>query len=850
MEKRIVSRIHSKFTPDMLKKLNSISSNPFEENPAKVNKILKTLDEFLGEGNVMLLGPGTNRLAVLIDNYVYKIALDKHGYIDNWNELSMTEELQPYVIKVYESNGLLAVTEYVTVVSKEEFIDKRDEMAVILEDLSQSYLLGDVGLVQKNFLNWGYRDTGELVILDFAYIYRVRWANILCPDCDIILNYDNNYYNLVCPVCQRTYNFIEIRNRIDIEQEQEEIDTFKRSAYKLTTPEIFVEDGTIKEVRIEPIKNQPEENEMNKIKTNNYYGNMNGQEIKPVQNDSYNNMDAESLQESIIAAMKENKKIDNTKMYNTPDLMCEEKNEGPKDTDSVNLLDIYLQQHQSDDAYDNNDENETPVFITDIVDKIIAFARQEGKPDGEEFFVGNLKDIDNTNWEQIKTCLEDIDTELISRDDVYTSDMQNNGIFYLVLSDWLEDVQCDCCTSKKISKDDEEEHDDFTELLNSMKQIKEDKTVLKTIKELKSYESEGQIDVQEPTYVISTKNGYICSNEDGLTTGDIFDACNITNISVEGMRTFCSMISNYTNLENIVYKEVTINNGKIEELCNEPQIVLTGNIAEETGRLDFGSKYIVSTSQGYLAGTSDSFEFVPMNKSRIFNGKELFRIRRNLITDLKKINYDSIRFEEVALREPFKTDVKGTTNEDEQLAKKSQGSCDEETKGIFGYNTLKEEGNSEEIKQPLNECKNDNNCDEVETEIIGYAEVLIDVTLAFSSLSSSIGLVQTENYKDELAKIAVRYLTFSLDPDFNQDIDTFACAEICNIFGLKEINTEVDEKPEKEIISENSEDILLNYYGIKPQTTDNDISVRVIPAETQNLSVDEMREKLRQSINK
>ena len=60
------------------------------------------------------LGAGTNRYSMLKDNYVFKFALDHYGFDDDNNtEFNKSMELQPYVTKTYETNGLISVAEYV-----------------------------------------------------------------------------------------------------------------------------------------------------------------------------------------------------------------------------------------------------------------------------------------------------------------------------------------------------------------------------------------------------------------------------------------------------------------------------------------------------------------------------------------------------------------------------------------------------------------------------------------------------------------------------------------------------------------------------------------------------------------
>lgn len=236
------SRILKFINKDLMTKLNSIALDVLiPDNNTKMNLFIAAFEEY--EVPYQELGPGTNRAAFLIDGYVFKIGFDKAGIADNWAEFSLAQELQPFVTKCYECNGLITVQEYVTVISKEEFNNSKEEMRQILSHLADSYLLGDVGSVTKNFMNWGYRSDGSLVILDYAYIYRVIGQEMMCEGlnaddtvCDGSLEYDINFHKLICPKCRKQYTFHEIRRKIDKSYEEKEKNVIKEIAYKLTKP--------------------------------------------------------------------------------------------------------------------------------------------------------------------------------------------------------------------------------------------------------------------------------------------------------------------------------------------------------------------------------------------------------------------------------------------------------------------------------------------------------------------------------------------------------------------------------------------------------------------------------------
>ena len=74
---------------------------------------------------------------------------------DNLNEFNLSEELQPYVTKTYETNGLVTVAEYVNLIKEEEFLDSIPNIRNILNYLSENWMFSDVGTIVKNHTNWG-----------------------------------------------------------------------------------------------------------------------------------------------------------------------------------------------------------------------------------------------------------------------------------------------------------------------------------------------------------------------------------------------------------------------------------------------------------------------------------------------------------------------------------------------------------------------------------------------------------------------------------------------------------------------------------------------------------------------
>lgn len=158
-------RIHENFSEERLEAIEAIMHNPhYKNNNERCDAILDVVKDM----TVKFLGPGTNRMAFLYDGYVYKVAMDSFGVRDNWTEFNMSKELQPYVTKTYESNGLITVAEYVNLFTMEEFTRSKEVIIGILEDLAQDYLFCDISASTKSFANWGYRSNHDIVILDFG----------------------------------------------------------------------------------------------------------------------------------------------------------------------------------------------------------------------------------------------------------------------------------------------------------------------------------------------------------------------------------------------------------------------------------------------------------------------------------------------------------------------------------------------------------------------------------------------------------------------------------------------------------------------------------------------------------
>lgn len=192
----VTSRIKTMFTPELLRYIAAIcDTKRIDSNNEKMIVLGNLL--YSNGVNFEILGGATNRIALQIDGYAVKFAMDEQGYLDNLIEYSLSPELQPYVTKSYETNGYIQVQELVEVMTKELFKVHRTGIYKILDTMCQDYLLGDVGYLEKNRTNWGIRN-GSPVILDYAYCHRATENLFTCSRCGAALTYDSTYDKLMC----------------------------------------------------------------------------------------------------------------------------------------------------------------------------------------------------------------------------------------------------------------------------------------------------------------------------------------------------------------------------------------------------------------------------------------------------------------------------------------------------------------------------------------------------------------------------------------------------------------------------------------------------------------------------
>ena len=228
-EVKIESLIKKNFSEEFMRKIYDIYANDYisiVEKTIRFDKIFT--EEFGGRKDYRRIGEGTNRFVCLLDNHIIKVAYNYLAFIDNMNELAQAKYKSKYLAQAYETNGIILVSEYVTVMDKEEFLDSQFYIKKILDILAEDqslvdserkfYILGDMGMSEKNYGNWGKRMNGDIVVLDYGYLYQLaneEWKEVArCPICGSSLEYTPDYSELKCTKgeCGNKVKYTTLRN--------------------------------------------------------------------------------------------------------------------------------------------------------------------------------------------------------------------------------------------------------------------------------------------------------------------------------------------------------------------------------------------------------------------------------------------------------------------------------------------------------------------------------------------------------------------------------------------------------------------------------------------------------------
>ena len=231
-EVKVESLIKRNFSEEFMRKIYDIYMDDCMSIVEKTIRFDKLFTEEFGHRkDYRRIGEGTNRFVCLLDNHIIKVAYNYLAYIDNMNELAQAKNKPKYLAKAFETNGLILVSEYVTVMDNMEFLECQNEIKTILKVIEANikgkdktkntyFILGDMGTSNKNYGNWGRRMNGEIVILDYGYLYEVAgrdWINVaVCPVCGSDLEYLEDFSELKCvnDKCNTKVKYTTVRNNL------------------------------------------------------------------------------------------------------------------------------------------------------------------------------------------------------------------------------------------------------------------------------------------------------------------------------------------------------------------------------------------------------------------------------------------------------------------------------------------------------------------------------------------------------------------------------------------------------------------------------------------------------------
>ena len=163
------------------------------------------------------VGTGTNRIAFVYSNYVYKVALDRRGLVDNASEFMTSPKNTASLAISYDTDIVVLIQQYCITLDFDTFKMNKDAILQMCESLSSQFIIGDMGYTEKNFYNIGMDKDGIPKVVDYAYIHT-KFGNqraLTCPRCNRKLKETSDYTGYRCPECRTTYPYMDIKRRLN-----------------------------------------------------------------------------------------------------------------------------------------------------------------------------------------------------------------------------------------------------------------------------------------------------------------------------------------------------------------------------------------------------------------------------------------------------------------------------------------------------------------------------------------------------------------------------------------------------------------------------------------------------------
>lgn len=177
----------------------------------KVSIRNKMIDTIMARYGFFLLFGGTNRRSyynIYDDRILAKVATDKVGFQNNYDELVNQELLKPYCTKIFElsNNNTIQLAERVIPVTNTAMINPENLFDLLYNIILEDELaISDIGL--RSFKNYGIRRGFGLVLLDYPSLFVLSRMKMKCKrvvngvPCEGHYSYDIGFDNLVCSEC-------------------------------------------------------------------------------------------------------------------------------------------------------------------------------------------------------------------------------------------------------------------------------------------------------------------------------------------------------------------------------------------------------------------------------------------------------------------------------------------------------------------------------------------------------------------------------------------------------------------------------------------------------------------------
>ena len=245
MKQKLKSTLYTSETEDFTKEFDNLIHLPIScyipwDIVCKINKLVtslkysdkisykkKEIEKYLKPFGFRKFGTGTNRMVfqfVEDHSFLIKVAIDKVGVQNNFDEYVNMNLLKPFMPKTFDVTpcGTMSMVERVQpITSLQEAISiGKDVFDIIVYHILGKYVAADIGT--KFYMNWGVRAGFGPVILDLTDLFPLDGSKLHCSQidpngnkCNGEIDYDSGFNNLVCNKCRHIYEARELAKKVE-----------------------------------------------------------------------------------------------------------------------------------------------------------------------------------------------------------------------------------------------------------------------------------------------------------------------------------------------------------------------------------------------------------------------------------------------------------------------------------------------------------------------------------------------------------------------------------------------------------------------------------------------------------